>query len=289
MQKLALGTANFGSHYGILNRSGKLSDEVVAEIMQIASISGIRTLDTASAYGDCHEVLGRIGVEGWEVISKIPAIPANCKDVTGFLTKNFENTLENLRAERIQGLLLHNPKDLLAQYGDEVFLYLKGLRSQQLVSKVGVSIYDPGYLSDITSRYEIDLVQGPVNVFDNQIHASGWLERLANLGIEFHARSIFLQGVLLSPEIQANKFFSHWDTVFLDFNNWVRHSGVSALEKCFAHVRSFENISRIIVGVENVEQICDAVVAVNQKPARAPSFTSHDFETLINPSRWITT
>lgn len=289
MQKLALGTANFGSHYGILNRSGKLSDEVVAKILQVASNSGIRTLDTASAYGDCHEVLGRIGTKGWEVISKIPAIPANCKDVTGFLTKNFENTLENLRADKIQGLLLHNSEDLLARYGDKVFSCLKGLRSQQLVSKVGISIYDPGCLSDITKRYEIDMVQAPVNVFDNQIYASGWLERLANLGIEFHARSIFLQGVLLSPEIQVSKFFRRWDTMFLDFNTWVRRSGVSALEKCVAHVRSFENISCIIVGVDNMEQICEVVAAVNHKPARAPSFTSHDIETLINPSRWTTT
>jgi aryl-alcohol dehydrogenase-like predicted oxidoreductase len=271
-----------------LNRGGKLSDEVVAEIMQVASNSGIRTLDTASAYGDCHEVLGRIGTNGWRVISKIPAIPDNCKDVTGFIAKIFENTLENLRADKIQCLLLHNSEDLLARYGDEVFSCLKRFRSQQLVSKVGVSIYGPSCLSDITDRYEIDMVQAPINILDNQIDESGWLERLANLGIEFHARSIFLQGVLLSSEIQANKFFSRWDNLFLDFDNWVKRSGVSALEKCVSHVRSFENVSCIIVGVDSVRQLCDVLAAMNHKPARAPSFTSRDFDTLINPSRWIT-
>ena len=289
MQKVALGTANFGSHYGIQNYDGKLSSDVVAKIMQVAFKSGIRMLDTASAYGDCHEVLGKIGTNGWEIVSKIPTIPADCKDVTGFLTNNFEKTLENLQVERIHGLLLHNSGDLLARYSDEVFSCLKGLRSQQLVSKVGISIYDPGCLWDITGRYEIDLVQAPINVFDNQIDESGWLDRLANLGIEFHARSIFLQGLLLSPEIQANKFFSQWDSLFLDFNNWVRHSKESALEKCLSHVRSFKNVSCVLVGVDNVEQVCDVVAAMNHKPARAPSFTSHDLETLINPSRWSTT
>ena len=289
MQKVALGTANFGSHYGIQNYDGKLSSDVVAKIMQVAFKSGIRILDTASAYGDCHEVLGKIGTNGWEIVSKIPTIPADCKDVTGFLTNNFEKTLENLQVERIHGLLLHNSGDLLARYSDEVFSCLKGLRSQQLVSKVGISIYDPGCLWDITGRYEIDLVQGPINVFDNQIDESGWLDRLVNLGIEFHARSIFLQGLLLSPEIQANKFFSQWDSLFLDFNNWVRHSKESALEKCLSHVRSFKNVSCILVGVDNVEQVCDVVAAMNHKPARAPSFTSHDLATLINPSRWSTT
>ena len=287
MQKIALGTANFGSNYGISNHDGKLNYEVVAEIMKFAFKSGIRTLDTASAYGDCHEVLGRIGTSGWEIVSKIPAIPLDCKDVTRFLTEKFEKTLENLRVERIQGLLLHNSGDLLARYSDEVFSCLKGFRSQQLVSKVGVSIYDPTCLKDITERYEVDLIQGPINIFDNQIDESGWLDRLANLGIEFHARSIFLQGLLLSPEIQANKFFSQWGSLFLDFNNWVRHSKSSALEKCLSHVRSFQKASGVLIGVDSVEQVYDVVAAMSHKPERAPSFTSPNLETLMNPSRWV--
>ena len=286
MQRIALGTANFGSNYGISNHDGKLSYEVVAEIMKFAFKSGIRTLDTASTYGDCHEVLGRIGINGWNIISKVPAIPADCHDVVRFVTEKFEKTLENLRVERIEGLLLHNSGDLLGRSGDEIFSCLKKLRSQQLVSKVGVSIYDPTCLKDITERYEVDLIQGPINVFDNQIDESGWLDRLANLGIEFHARSIFLQGLLLSPEIQAEQFFGQWCDVFVDFNNWVKQSKESALEKCFSHVRSFQKASCILIGVDSVAQVCDVVAAMSHKPERAPSFTSPNLETLINPSRW---
>jgi len=289
MQRIALGTANFGSNYGISNHDGKLSYEVVAEIMKFAFKSGIRTLDTASTYGDCHEVLGRIGINGWNIISKVPAIPADCHDVVRFVTEKFEKTLENLRVERIEGLLLHNSGDLLGRNGDVIFSCLKKLRTQQLVSKVGVSIYDPTCLKDITERYEIDLIQGPINVFDNKIDESGWLDRLANLGIEFHARSIFLQGLLLSPEIQAEQFFGQWRDVFVDFNNWVKQSKESALEKCFSHVRSFQKASCILIGVDTVEQISDVVAAMSHKPERAPSFTSHNLETLINPSRWAVT
>ena len=289
MQKIALGTANFGTNYGISNREGKVSSAVVAEIMKFAFKSGIRTLDTASAYGDCHEKLGRIGTSGWEIVSKVPVIPTDCKDVVGFVTEKFEKTLENLRVERIEGLLLHNSGDLLGRYGDEIFSCMKRLHSQQLVSKVGISIYDPTCLKNIIERYEIDLVQGPLNVFDNQIDESGWLDRLAKLGIEFHARSIFLQGLLLSPEIRAKQFFSQWHDVFADFDNWVKQSKESALEKCLSHVRSFQKASCILIGVDSVEQISDAMAAMSQKPERAPVFTSLDFETLINPSRWAIT
>jgi len=287
MQKIALGTANFGSNYGIANQDGKLSEDGIAKIMQVAFESGIQTLDTASGYGDCLEVLGRIGTCGWEIVSKVSAIPDDCEDVSRLVVEQFETTLEKLRVQRINGLLLHNAKDLLGAHGDEIFSCISGFRSRRLVSKVGVSIYDSTQLEAITQRYEIDLVQAPINVFDNQINESGWLDRMETSGIEFHARSIFLQGLLLSPEIQMKPFFSQWRDVFCDFNNWVALSRESALDKCLSHVRSFQKIACIVVGVDSVEQISDVVKAINLKPQRAPSFSSPDFRALINPSLWV--
>ena len=81
-------------------------------------------------------------------------------------------------------------------------------------------------------------------------------------------------------------FFSQWRDLFCDFNNWVALSRESALDKCLSHVRSFQKIACIVVGVDSVEQISDVVKAINLKPERAPSFSSPDFGALINPSLW---
>ena len=38
-----------------------------------------------------------------------------------------------------------------------------------------------------------------MNIIDRRLELSGWLERLSDEGVEVHARSVFLQGLLLMP------------------------------------------------------------------------------------------
>ena len=47
MNKLVLGTAQFGLHYGIANRAGQVSKEETGRILKRAEEAGIDTLDTA--------------------------------------------------------------------------------------------------------------------------------------------------------------------------------------------------------------------------------------------------
>ena len=70
--RLALGTAQFGMDYGVSNESGQVAQEQAGEILRLAWRAGINTLDTAIAYGESEEVLGKAGVQGWKVVSKLP-------------------------------------------------------------------------------------------------------------------------------------------------------------------------------------------------------------------------
>ena len=55
--KLILGTVQFGLNYGINNTIGKMSEDKVFELLETAYDLGIRTLDTAEAYGNAHSVI----------------------------------------------------------------------------------------------------------------------------------------------------------------------------------------------------------------------------------------
>ena len=79
--KLALGTAQFGSAYGIANQSGRVSREEVKEIITLARLNFIDTLDTAIAYGESEACLGEVGVDDFMVITKLPAIPENIQNI----------------------------------------------------------------------------------------------------------------------------------------------------------------------------------------------------------------
>ena len=80
--KLALGTVQFGLPYGIANQAGQASRSEAKLMLQLASASGIDTLDTAIAYGSSETCLGEAGVQGFKVVTKLPVVPDDCGDVS---------------------------------------------------------------------------------------------------------------------------------------------------------------------------------------------------------------
>ena len=53
--------------------------------------------------------------------------------------------------------------------------------------------------------YKFDIVQFPFNIFDNRIENSKYILKLKDQKVELHARSIFLQGLLLEDSSRIKK------------------------------------------------------------------------------------
>ena len=70
MNKLALGTVQFGLDYGISNIGGQVSLEEARKVLKLAKEYDIDTLDTASGYGNSEKVLGKIGVNDFQIVTK---------------------------------------------------------------------------------------------------------------------------------------------------------------------------------------------------------------------------
>src|SRR3990167_4725202 len=200
--KLALGTAQFGLDYGISNNSGKISEENAVALLSYAKYKGINTLDTAVAYGNSEQVLGNIGVDGWEIITKLPALPEERVDIEYWVERQLEGSLSRLGVNSVYGLLLHRPQQLFEPYGQKLISAIERLKRQGCVKKIGVSIYQPEELDLIYKVMDPDLVQSPLNILDRRLIDSGWLARLRALGVEVHVRSVFMQGLLLMSAAQ---------------------------------------------------------------------------------------
>ena len=281
-----MGTAQFGLNYGIANQSGQVSCDEASAIVRCARENGIDTLDTAIAYGDSEQRLGQIGVGAWRIVSKLPAMPINCGDVGGWVAETVQGCLARLRVRRLYGLLLHRPQQLLETTGRELYAALSDLKRQGLIRKIGISIYAPAELDDITSRFEVDLVQAPFNVFDRRMATTGWMKRLSDGNIEVHARSAFLQGLLLLSPGERPRKFDAWAPLWTRYDEWLRQSGLTALEACLRYVLSFPEIVKVVVGVDSQRQLRQVIDAA-RGPAPAPpvTFVADDLN-LINPARW---
>ena len=80
-ERLALGTVQFGMPYGVANKTGRVTRSQVLAILEFAKSKGIDTLDTAVTYGDSEMCLGAVGTQGFKVVTKLPALPAECQDI----------------------------------------------------------------------------------------------------------------------------------------------------------------------------------------------------------------
>lgn len=284
--KLALGTVQFGLEYGVANREGRVSMEAAAAIVRQARLAGMDTLDTAASYGDSEARLGSIGVADWRVVSKLPAVPDACDDVAGWVAAQARASIERLEVPALHGLLLHRPEQLLAPGGERLFRALQQLKSDGVVGKIGVSIYEPVELDAIWSRFPCDMVQAPFNLLDRRLATSGWLERLAGDDVEVHVRSVFLQGLLLMASEGRAPAFGRWSSIWEGFDAWIAQAGVTPVQACLRDVLAVPGISRVIVGVDSVQQLAEILAAADGPAAPLPDALRTDDPDLLHPSRW---
>ena len=285
-KRIALGTVQFGMRYGIANQYGQVTNTEARKILEFAHAQGVETLDTATAYGESEKVLGALGVAKWELISKLPTKVPDHLDITQWVHNSVKDSLQRLGVTSLYGLLLHDSQQLLGNNGEELYRSLVALKDQQLVNKVGISIYSPDELDLVLDKYDVDIVQAPFNVFDQRLVRTGWLTRLHNLGIEVHTRSAFLQGLLLMDMGNRPEKFNKWSPRWQSWSEWLVAQGLSPLNACLGFVLSHSEIKRVVVGVDSLTHLQEIMAGALETSVNIPKrFISDDLD-LINPSRW---
>ena len=284
--KLALGTVQFGLPYGVANKTGQVEPGTVAAILSHARLAGIDTLDTAIDYGESEQCLGEAGVDGWRIVSKLPACPDACNDVAGWVTGQVQGSLSRLRVTRLAGILLHRPGQLLESKGRALWSALLDLKKDGIVEKAGYSIYEPGELDVLWPEFPPDLVQAPYNVLDRRLRTSGWLQRMNREGVEVHVRSVFLQGLLLMSERDRPQKFARWSRLWAAWDAWLHEQGLSPLQACLGFAMADPNIGRVIVGVDGVHQLEAILSCAETRIAQCPEMPGSNDPDLINPSCW---
>lgn len=283
--KLGIGTVQFGLDYGISNKKGKTQPDEVRKILLAASENGIQFLDTAHGYGSSEEVLGKSlqRGHGFSIVTKTPPSPETADSVE----KSFFQSLSRLSQQSVYGLLAHHAEDLLLPGGELVFQAMQNLKQRRLAEKIGVSVYTADEIDRVLERYPIDLIQVPVNLLDQRLLRSGHLERLKKAGIEIHARSVFLQGLLLMDPAELPGFFNAAKPVLARFREAARRSGMTLLQAAIHYVMGIPEIDVVLCGVNNHLQLKEICGCLDQRLAieMPEDFSIHDGK-ILNPAHW---
>lgn len=283
---LALGTVQFGLNYGVANATGQVKLEEARAILNRAHEAGMDTLDTAISYGESEHILGLLGIQSWKTVTKLPGVPTDCCDLNQWIKDQVKGSQQRLGVDRLYGLLLHRPEQLLGKLGPMLYDALSNLKFEGLVEKIGVSVYGPMQLDSLFENYTFDLIQAPLNIFDRSLISSGWVSRLSDAGIEIHSRSAFLQGLLLIPANERPAKFDRWKNIWEEWDCWLKESELTPLQACMRYVNSLDGIDRVIVGVDTVEHLNEIIDGADGKLAHIPEFNlPHDLR-LFNPATW---
>lgn len=266
-QQLTLGTVQFGLDYGISNKDGMTNDEELKHILQTASEEKICLLDCAEAYGNSMD----------RIEACLP-FQHDFRAVYKVTDLQREEPFRWDRALKLDTFMFHKSGDLLSVKGQNVI--------EQLPpdTKIGISIYDEKEITRVLSAGQrVDVIQLPINVFDQRLQVSGVLKELKKKEIELHARSVFLQGLLLMSESSLLAFFDPILDHFKKYADRIKESGLSPVQFCLAFIKTIQEIDRVIVGVNNHKQWLDIIQAYRELNTSAIDFNDLG----INDSRYI--
>ncbi|HEX2673867.1 MAG TPA: aldo/keto reductase [Polyangiaceae bacterium] len=291
MSRLALGSAQFGLDYGITNRAGQVDEKEIDAILALAAESGVDTIDTARLYGESEAVLGRrLPAESeFRIVTKTVKIGNLSPEyAVQQLHAGLAASLEALRRPSVYALLFHDPSDLTGSLGPVLWSALAKLKSAGVVEKVGVSAYEAVEVDRVLDRYPVDIVQLPFNAIDSRLVDGGQLERLAGAGVEVHARSLFLQGLLLLPLDQIPPRFAPVRSALEQLDAEFARRSLSRLEGLLAMTFHYSEITRFIVGVTSAGDLGAIVTAAEQVTTAGPMdvhLPPIDAR-YLNPARW---
>ncbi len=286
VDKFILGTVHFGLDYGINNDVGKISEDDAFRILMISYQNGIRTLDTAGNYGNSEKIIGRFIEKNpefvWKVISKLKLNAEN----------DFESALEmslsNLNVECLESLMFHSFSDYI-KFKDHLQFFNQRFKGKKY-KKLGVSLYTNEEIGVVISDPNIDLIQVPFNLLDNENQRGDVLLKAKNIGKEIHVRSIFLQGLVFMNEAKVPFKLAQLNRYVRNLQLLCKENEFSMLQLAIQYPLTKGYIDQVLFGVDSVAQLKENFKCIEKRiPENIIRFVDNisvKEKELLNPSKW---
>ena len=283
--RVALGTVQFGLDYGTQSPYPQVSLEEVDRIVIYAQRAGIDTIDTAAAYGESEQVLGKVlsrYKHEFKIVSKLTASsPGQARQV-------IVASLKKLNNNYLYGYLIHDFEQF--KNNPKIYTVLQDIQSEHKVKKIGFSFYFPKDLEYVLkNKIPFELVQLPYNIFDRRFEP--YLDELKEKKVEIHARSVFLQGLFFRNPYTLPKYFEPIKNQIISLQRLANKLSLPINILCLLFVLGKLQIDKLILGVHTVAQLqhnLEASNFLNRINELTPQLDSYQIENLkmIVPLYW---
>lgn len=283
-KRLVVGTANFGSNYGI-NKSG-ISERDVFKIIKDAVGRENIFIETGENYLGAEELIGSVldSTKFNNLIIKIS--PKHFSSKNAFL-KSVEGSLKRLRQDSTFAIMLHGLGDSLNKSADSVKSALNTVLDEGLTNRVGVSCYEIAEVLDARKQFpEMTIFQLPENIADRRKQNSEKLIELFHLGIIFQVRSIFLQGLLVKKVMNLPTELNEVELIRLEIESLAKKYGIDSTDLCLRYAQSIDWASQLVLGFDSFEQYRKNLSCIECMGPNISFDIPQASEFLIDPRNW---
>lgn len=262
-----------------------------------ARAAGIRTLDTARAYGESEAVIGALAGDDpwWSVITKIdPSLWRESEGATAGVAaaaESLRSSRQALRRTRLDGVLVHDDAHRTAAAG-AIWDYLRSERARGEVGLIGTSVGSPAQAFDALADPSVDIIQVASSLLDQRLLRADFFPQAAAAGKRIFVRSVFMQGLAhLDPR--------HLPTHLMELREplemvakWAQRRGWPTARAFLAFPSRFEGAT-VLWGCESKAQLeadlgwLTDVSASDEELAELGDLIPVLPERVLNPALWV--
>ena len=252
ISKFTLGTVQLGMNYGMANQKGQPSLEEAFEVLDTAWNVGVRSLDTAVAYGDSEKVIGKYLSEEKKPYFVASKFSLKSDDVEAQLKLQVDHTKQHLG--NVDLYMFHSAEQLRT-YGEKVEDSLLMLKDAGFTKSLGASIYEQRDIETVLSHEWLTAIQLPMSILDTRIIESGLLEELQKRKIQVLVRSVFFQGLLCMDK--APEKFEFMESYINELREVAKTEQMTLKELAISFIRDLPAVSSVVLGCESAAQVRD--------------------------------
>lgn len=249
--KFGIGTAIFIKNYGIIKNNYNYKD--VSNLFKKFN-KKIDLIDTAPSYGNAEKILGTNKNNKLKIVTKINKFQ-NKKNIIQELNFGLKKSLFNLKSKSVYCLMFHNENDIFSLKKDEFKKEILTLKKRGVIKKIGISCYDLKSIPKYMKIFKFDIIQFPLNPFSINKKKVSFLKNLKKkYKLEFHIRSIYLQGLVFNIDKNLKKKFYYLDKKISIVKNYCKEKKISLTQFYISALKSTKICDYLIIGIKNTNE-----------------------------------
>jgi aryl-alcohol dehydrogenase-like predicted oxidoreductase len=262
LSKLGLGTAQFGLDQPPGPR-GRPREAEARDILSTAGRSGMSVLEVARGSATADTLLRSALPQPNPFRITLTSIrPDRGPDA---VEAELRAQMLRLGVERVDTVIAPSATDLFSPLGPVLWDKLRELKDAGLCKRIGVPVYASDDPVGVARRFKPDVVQAPASLLDQRLLIDGSLATIAEMGVEVHLRSIFLNGVLFLPPDRAPSHLKAAAGRISRARRLIAEGKSDPLQAALGFALSRPEASAVLVGVTSAAEM-SAVVAAAMSP-----------------------